>query len=124
MHLKADAFNGRYKNGTNVTQDWRCFAGFMRVVVLVVYQTKTQQQYGTVLNILSIFALLILALACPYKNRLFIITDSFGPLLFVCRFCVSEYRDVFSTVITGYFLLHFIVLKIANRHPKHAKWQV
>ncbi len=113
IHAFADAFNGCYKNGTNGTCDCRCFAGFylfIRIVALVIYQTQYLHQYVTARNILLLLTLLIFALTSPYKNRLFNYTDSFGWLLLVFKLIVTEYRDVFNTIIGAYFLLYFIIL--------------
>ncbi len=112
IHAFADAFNGCYKNGTNGTCDCRCFAGFylfIRVIVLLVDLHYTQDLYAikelTALSILFTFAL-----ASPYKNKLFNITDSFALLLIVCKVCIRKYQHVFDTIIAAYLLLYFIAL--------------
>ncbi len=112
IHAFADAFNGCYKNGTNGTRDWRYFAAFylfIRVAVLVVL-VQPKHLYVPGLSLLSILILFIFALASPYKNRLFNITDSFAWLFIACRVCVSEYDGVITTIVAAYFLLYFIVL--------------
>ncbi len=77
---------------------------------------------------LLIIAILIFALASPYKIRLFNIADSFGLLLFVFKFVVAEYRDILNSIIAASFLLYFIIfmyckltLKLNCRYSRKLK---
>ncbi len=112
VHAFADAFNGCYKNGTNGTRDYRSFAGIYllaRIPFTMInpYVELHRQSFRPLLSILLLF---IFALASPYKNRLFNILDTFAIMLFACRLCFTEYRDVLNTICAVYFTLYFVAL--------------
>ncbi len=101
-----------YKNGTNGTRDYRYFARFypfLKVFYMAPYQATNWEYYSLMLKISTTSALPDFALAFPYKSKLFNIVDTFEPTLMMCRFCILEYRGLFSVIGIVWIAVYLLV---------------
>ncbi len=56
----------------------------------------------------SLVAVVIFALASPYKNRLYNVLETCGLTLIACRLCFLENRDIFNVACWVFFSAYFI----------------
>ena len=110
IHAFADAFNGCYKDGTNGTRDYRCFAGFYLIQRILIFLTNVfpfsnRYRIGELWLIISSFIFIFVS---PYKNRVFNFFDSFGLMIVVMRFTVGG-KNLFNVICICYCVIYFSV---------------
>ena len=80
LHIFADVFQGCYKNRTDGTNDYRCFAAFYfiaRVVIFLIYVIPNSQAHKWAISVVVfIIESLLFALLHPYKKKWLNILDS------------------------------------------------
>ena len=124
LHAFADTFEGCYKNGTNGTRDYRYFAGFYLIFLIVMLTEVAVTTYyiWMIIILCPIIASLMFALLRPYKNDWFNILDS---LLFATLalsiFLVMYNKHVASTpqqivalltIVPLIYIVSFITIKL------------
>ena len=112
LQLFLNAFYGCFKDGTEPgTHDWRCFAGLyfiLRIAWVVLSFIEWEEVQYLIQQILCIVAILLFAMARPYKRELYNKVDTaiFGILATITALSYYNYILDFHSDKTSYLVFY------------------